>query len=150
MSKKKYALGYAFTSHDLFMNFPVDKLKMTVEQCKQIYSDGNKRDLAASIFIDSVKIIIDDIIENNVQFKLPVLGTTQSYINVKRTFGEKFKKAFKNGKWRDVDFLVSNFSGYQLEFEMQGKNKITRTKPIYLSSEDKDRLTTNVNNGKQY
>jgi hypothetical protein len=26
--------------------------------------------------------------------------------------GDEFKKAFKNGKWRDVDFLESNFTGY--------------------------------------
>jgi hypothetical protein len=36
-----------------------------------------------------------------------------------RTQGDKFKKAFKNGKWRDVDFIASNFSGYQLVLEMQ-------------------------------
>jgi len=54
MSDKNYAMGHAFSSHDLFMNFPVEKLKMSTEQCKEIYSDGNKRDLAASIFIRSV------------------------------------------------------------------------------------------------
>jgi hypothetical protein len=26
--------------------------------------------------------------------------------------GNSFKNAFKNGKWRDVDFLTSNFTGY--------------------------------------
>jgi hypothetical protein len=31
---------------------------------------------------------------------------------MKRTEGKKFKKAFKNGKWNDVDFVMSNFSGY--------------------------------------
>jgi hypothetical protein len=37
---------------------------------------------------------------------------------MKRTYGNEFKKAFKNGKWRDVDFITSNFSGYQLVLEM--------------------------------
>jgi len=31
---------------------------------------------------------------------------------MKRTSGKEFKKAFKNGKWNDVDFLTSNFNGY--------------------------------------
>jgi hypothetical protein len=31
---------------------------------------------------------------------------------MQRTTGEDFKKAFKRGKWRDVDFITSNFSGY--------------------------------------
>ena len=39
-------MGHAFTGKDLFMNFPVEKLKMTKKQCIDIYSDGNKRDLA--------------------------------------------------------------------------------------------------------
>ena len=39
-------MGHAFTGKDLFMNFPVDKLKMSKEQCVEIYPDGNKRDLA--------------------------------------------------------------------------------------------------------
>jgi hypothetical protein len=26
--------------------------------------------------------------------------------------GNNFKKAVKHGKWRDVDFLTSNFTGY--------------------------------------
>lgn len=147
---KHYAIGHAFSSHDLFMNFPVEKLKMTTQQCKEIYSDGNKRDLAASIFIKSMQIVIDDIINNNVHFKLPGIGKTQSYIYMNRIHGKQFKKAFKNGKYRDIDFLMSNFSGYQLMFEMCNTKKITRYKPIYLSKKDKQRITDNTNSGKQY
>jgi hypothetical protein len=31
---------------------------------------------------------------------------------MKRTEGDDFKKAFRRGKWRDVDFIASNFCGY--------------------------------------
>lgn len=143
-------MGHAFSGKDLFMNFPVDKLKMSKEQCVEIYSDGNKRDLAESIFISSVEMVIDDIIDNNVHFKLPGIGRTQSYLYMKRTEGKKFKKAFKNGKWNDVDFITSNFSGYQLTFEMQSEKRLPRQKPIYLSNKYKQRITDNTNNGKQY
>ena len=91
-------MGHSFTCHDIFMNFPVRKLKMTPEQCKEVYSDGSKRDLAASIWMSSVRLIIDDIIENNTQFKLPGMGRTQSYIQMKRTEGDDFKKDFRQGK----------------------------------------------------
>ena len=47
-------MGHAFTGKDLFMNLPVEILKMSVEQCREIYPDGNKRDLAEYIFIKSV------------------------------------------------------------------------------------------------
>lgn len=143
-------MGHAFTGKDLFMNFPVDKLKMSVEQCKQIYSDGNKRDLAEQIFIKSVQMVIDDIIDNNTHFKLPGLGRTQAYMYMKRTDGKKFKKAFKNGKWNDVDFITSNFSGYQLVLEMQSDKRLPRQKDIYLSSQYKQRIIDYTNAGKQY
>ena len=143
-------MGHAFTGKDLFMNFPVDKLKMSKEQCIDIYSDGNKRDLAEQIFIKSVYMVVDDIIDNNVHFKLPGLGRTQAYIYMKRTEGKKFKKAFKNGKWNDVDFITSNFSGYQLALEMQSEKRLPREKAIYLSGKDKQRIIDNTNAGKQY
>lgn len=145
-----YALGHAFTLHDLFMNFPVRKLKMTPEQCKEIYSDGSKRDLAASIFAKCLEKVVDDIIENNVHFKLPSMGGTQSYIYVNRTYGDRFKRAFKKGKWRDVDFITSNFCGYQLVFKMESEKRLPRQKNIYLTGEYKQKLTDNTNNGKQY
>lgn len=143
-------MGHSFTCHDIFMNFPVRKLKMTPEQCKKVYSDGSKRDLAASIWMSSVRLIIDDIIENNTQFKLPGMGRTQSYIQMKRTEGDDFKKAFRRGKWRDVNFIASNFCGYQLQFVMESKKRTRREKPIYLATRDKDKITEYTNQGKQY
>jgi hypothetical protein len=41
-----FAMGHAFTGSDVFMNFPVRKMKMSKDECIKIYSDGNKRDLA--------------------------------------------------------------------------------------------------------
>lgn len=95
-------------------------------------------------------MVVDDIIDNNVHFKFPGLGRTQAYMYMKRTEGKKFKKAFKNGKWNDIDFVMSNFSGYQLALEMQSEKQVTREKNIYLSAKDRQRITDNVNKGKQY
>jgi hypothetical protein len=123
---------------------------MSKEQCIATYPDGNKRDLAASIFTRSVQMVVDDIIDNNVDFKFPTLGRTQAYLRMKRTDGKKFKKAFKNGKWNDVDFLTSNFSGYQISLDMESRKRTSRQKDIYLSPKDRDRITENTNLGKQY
>lgn len=145
-----YATGHAFTGKDLFAFFPVNKLKMSKKKCIEVYSDGNKRDLCEQIFLRSLRIILDDIIENNIQFKLPGMGTTNSYLQMKRTHGEEFKNAFRNGKWRDVDFIASDFSGYQMTFDMEGKNKTKRQKLVYLGGKDKQRITNHTNEGKQY
>ena len=123
---------------------------MSKEQCLKEYSDGNKRDLASSIFVRSVEMVVDDIIENNVQFKLPGLGQTQSYLQMKRTEGDDFKQAFRNGKWRDIDFIKSNFNGYQLSFIMQSLKRPMREKLIYLSKNKTQKITEYTNKGKQY
>lgn len=143
-------MGHSFTCHDIFMNLPVEKLKMTPAQCKKYYSDGSKRDFAASIWMESAKLVVDDIIENNIQFKLPGMGRTQSYIQMQRVQGDEFKRAFKKGKWNDVDFITSNFSGYQLQLVMDSKKRTKREKPIYLAGKDRDRITKYTNQGKQY
>lgn len=147
---KNYAVGHAFSANDLFMNFPVKKMKLTKQQCVDIFSDGNKRDLAKSIFISSVELVINDIIDNNTHFKLPTLGGNQSYIYMDKLEGDKFKKAFRNGKWNDVDFITSQFTGYQLALEMQSNKRLPRKKFIYLSPKYKNKITENTNNGKQY
>lgn len=143
-------MGHVFTGKDLFMNFPVRKMKMSKDECREIYSDGNKRDLAEQIFIRSLQIVVDDIIDNNVHFKFPGLGRTQAYMYMKRTTGKDFKQAFKRGKWNDVDFVTSNFSGYQLVLDMQSEKRLPRQKNIYLAPQDKQRITDNTNMGKQY
>lgn len=147
---KNYATGHSFSAKDLFYRFPVRKLKMSNQQCLEVYSDGHKRKLAEQIFIKSVQLIVDDIIDNNIHFKLPRTGPNQNYIYMNRVYGDEFKKAFKNGKWRDVDFITSDFSGYQLVLDMQSVKRLNKKKPIYLSSKYKQKITDNTNSGKSY
>lgn len=123
---------------------------MTKEDCLSEYSDGNKRDLAASIFVRSAELVVDDIIDNNIQFKFPGIGTTQAYLQMKRTKGKDFKDAFKRGKWKAVDFIKSNFCGYQLSLIMQSLKRPAREKLIYLSKNKTEKLTEYTNKGKQY
>ena len=53
------------------------------------------------------------------------------------------------GKWRDINYLKSMFTGYQLGFFMYGK-RTPRVKNIYVNKELRDKITNNTNNGMQY
>lgn len=143
-------MGHAFSAQDLFHNFPIKKLKMDYDTVKKIYSDGDKRSLSASIFNKGMQLIIEDIIENNVHFLLPTLGSTEAYLHMDKTSGESFKRAVKRGKWRDVDFLTSNFTGYQLALSVKSKKRPEKKKSIYLGYKHKDRITELTNEGKRY
>ena len=147
---KNLALGHAFNAKDLFKNFNINSIKITPEEVKKIYSDGNKRDLCSQIFSKALEIVVEDIIENNVHFQLPTLGRSKADLYMRRTSGEDFIKARNNGKWEDVDFVNSFFSAYQLCLRMYGNKRSERSKPIYLNKQLSDKITKHTNEGKQY
>ncbi len=91
-------------------------------------------------------MVLNDIIDNNDTFELPV-GSRKAHIHMKRTKGEDFKLARRHGKWREVDFLSSLFSGYELSLTMEGKG-IPRSKTIYVDKKLKNKIIKNTNEGK--
>ena len=143
------ALGYAFNLSDLFVKFDKSKLKMTSEICKKQNNDEHKTNMIHKVFMESVYQILDDIIENNDTFQLPVYQR-KSFLKMKRIDGDDFIKARQNGKYQDIDFLETNFSSYDLKLQMQHPNRPTREKNIYLGGELKRKLIQNINDGKQY
>lgn len=147
---KNFAMGHTFSSQEIFYNFPIKTLKMDYDTVKKIYSDGDKRSLSASIFNKGMQLIIEDIINNNVYFLLPILGTSESYLYMDKVTGESFKKAVRSGKWRDVDFLTSNFTGYQIALSIKSKKRPEKKKFIYLGNKHKDMITKHTNEGKRY
>lgn len=145
-----YATGYAFNTDEIFENFPYEKLLVTCDDCNIVNGDYHKDRLVKRVFKDALYLILNDIIDNNVTFQLPT-GGIRSEIHVNNYEGEDFVKARQHGKWQDIDFIESNFTGNQLVLDMYGKkNGIRRRKPIYVDKRLKDKITENTNNGKRY
>lgn len=142
------ATGYAFNLEDLFYNFNVRRLKITSGQCEKLYGDRHKTALCAKVMRESMKIILDDILENNVTFELPT-GRKKADIHMKTVTGEDFKKARQNGGFKGIDFLKSYFTGYRPCFYMYSNNR-TRVKPIHMSVDYTKRLADKINNGMKY
>lgn len=149
MSNKNYATGCAFNLDEMLMNFPYDKINLTCEDCQRINGDPHKLYLIKKIFRECFKLIINDIIDNNATFWLPLTGNKKCCIKMKRVRGEAFKNLRRGGKWSDVDFLNSYFTGYEIGFYMYGVRS-PRIKTVYLNKEYKNRITTNTNKGMQY
>lgn len=143
-----YSVGCAFGIKELFMNFPYKKLKVTCEDCQRINNNPHRDVLVKKIFKECLKLVINDIIDNNITFNLPT-GARKCDIHMKKVQGKAFKNLRRFGKWRDVDFLESYFTGYELGFYMYGKVS-PRIKTIYVNKAYKNRITENTNKGKQY
>ena len=146
---KKYALGCAFNLEDILGNFPYKKLKITCKECANITGDNHRSSIVKKIFRYHVKLVIEDIIANNITYWLPLTGQKKCNIHMKMVRGDAFKNLRQAGKWEDIDILKSNFSGYQLSLFMLG-NRTPRVKSIYLNKDYRDRISHNTNEGMQY
>ena len=140
------ALGHALSCRDLFVNFKSNKVDLKDKTCY----DWHTKRAAANIFSKCFEIVIQDIIDNNVQFKLPPYGNGSSYIQMKQYRGSEFKRLFKAGKWRDVDFLATNFTGYQLAFYIKNQKRMDKEKPIHISPKMREQITEKINQGFTY
>lgn len=143
-----YAVGCAFNINEMLINFPYKKLKITCKECENINGNMHRNVLVKQIFRECLKIILNDIIDNNVTFWLPT-GARKSNIHMQKINGDKFKNLRRSGKWKDVDFINSNFTGYMLGFYMFGaRNRLIKN--IYVNNELKNKITENTNKGMQY
>lgn len=143
------ATGAALNLSEMFINFPTDKLKMTCNECEELTGDRHRNKLVQRIFKDSVKLILNDIIDNNVTFRLPT-GSRKCEIHMQTIQNEQFKQLRKAGKWKNIDFLKSLFSANQLGLFMYSPTRPPRIKNIYVNKELKDKIDSNTNNGKTY
>lgn len=144
-----YATGCAFSQDDMFENFPYKKLKISCRECTEINGNPHRDKLVKKIFRECVKLVLNDVIDNNTTFELPLNGNKKCDIHMQRIRGDKFKSLRKAGKWKDVDYLKSMFTGYQLGLFLYG-NRTPRIKNIYVNKELRDKITKNTNEGKQY
>ena len=101
------------------------------------------------IFTDALQMIIDDIIDNSITFDFKLSKGTVAEIYIKEFSDEEFMKLKKKGLWKEIDYLATNFSGYQPMFKYQ-KAGYTLEKPIHLDNKRKLKIAENVNNGKSY
>lgn len=143
-----YALGCAFNLKELFNFLDFKKLKLSTATSMKLVGSRHKELVACKIMAYCVKLVIDDIIHNNATFSLPT-HKRKAFIKMKKVEEENFVKGRRKGKWSDVDFLMSDFSGYQMTlFYMSGS--VMKYKSVYVDPKRKKLITEYTNNGKQY
>ena len=147
---KHLAIGWACNLNDIFVRFPYEKYKSLMTKWKTFL---DRRKIIKQVFRESVRLVIEDIIENNATFKIQGIGYQGGEIHMEAITGSEFEKVRQHGKFADVDFLESLFTGYQMYLYVHGKrdNFLHRRKfPIYLGKFYKDQITQKTNEGKTY
>lgn len=141
--------GHAFTCKDLYRYVNPLKWNIPLHFYWGTAPIWERRYLCGAVLNYLFFLIICDIIENNITFEFPLQGGDHAYMYSKCFQDDDFKQAFKRGKFNGIDFLKSEFKGYQLYFQWHRGMRI-REKPIYISSKLKDWFYTEINSGKQY
>ena len=144
-----YALGHAINGTQLFLPFDNKRIKTDRKSVKELVKSEHKEYLANMIFSDALQMIMDDIIDNSITFDFKLAQDKVAEIYIKEFSDEDFLKGRKNGLWKEIDYLSTNFSGYLPMFKYQ-KAGYTIEKPIHLDTNRKLKIAKNVNEGKSY
>lgn len=144
-----YGHGVAISFHDLFKRASGEKIQYAdcMKQLGYFYS-GAKSYLCSRIFAECFYMILEDMLENNITFTLP-LGKMHAEIHMKKIDGERLSHWKKSGGFKKLDFLKSQFVAYRPFFFMHTNNR-TREIPIYTTVDYANRLDEKVNNGGKY
>lgn len=141
----KFSTGYCISANELFTRFKLDYIK---NPTFEFFKENSKKKVAARVFIYAFWLILKDIIDFGHTFILPT--KYEAYIEMKTSYKEDFVKARKNGAFKDIDFLASNFCGHNLQYRYKLKSGIWKSKPILVHKKLKDIITNNTNSGKLY
>ena len=140
---------FCFTSYDIFSTFNLKQLKIKRTVVQDKYGCNKKQRFCALVFTYCCYLIVLDIIQNNATFVLPLFNHKYASIFVKPITGETLKFARQHGAFRDLDLLMTNFTGYQMIYSWEAGGRY-KEKPIYINKRFKDVLYKYANEGKQY
>lgn len=141
-----YQFKHAFSIDEIYTG--LNNKLLRGRWVKNRYKDRTQ--LAAKIFKDCFYEILLDIIDNNVTFVLPLKYGDYAEIYMKQFSDDNFKRLYKKGKFNNIDFVLSQFTGNQLTFKYSTRTVGDREKPIYVNKELKKLIEEYTNKARQY
>ena len=147
---KHLAIGWACNLNDIFVRFPYEKCKSLI---RNYFTKSLQKQKVKQVFREGVQQVLEDIIENNVTYKIQGIGYQGGELHMEAISGSDFEDARQHGKFEDIDFLESLFKGYQMYLYVHGKrdNFLHRRKfPVYINKFLRNKLVDYTNKGKVY
>lgn len=133
---------------ELYTNTPkkiVDK--KWVWFLKQYGTSHSYEEAISDPFKYCLGVIINKIIEDKVRFIIP--NVSESYIDFEIVSDEKFMVQRQNGRFRAIDFVESDFTGYAIRYYFKSK-AYQKSYQIHLGGELKKLFLDKVNSGEKF
>lgn len=131
---------HTFKPKEMFLTFNIDSLEVPKSEVLRYFSDGNKRDFAIFVFKVSLELVINDIIENGVQFQFPNSGKGKSFMCLQRITDTQYQKLRRRGAFKDFDPFEAHFSAYRIEYCVERKKGNTYSIPVHLDKAHSKRI----------
>lgn len=144
----RYYTKYCFTARELYENINPSKWNVT-DVLANAHGHRDRYTLCGYVLVYLFYLVFLDIIKNNITFEFPMTGNYSASIYVKCFDNEDFYKLYAGGKFLGIDFIASEFKGYQIYYQWRYRDKI-REKPIYINNKLKYWFYDQINKGKQY
>ena len=112
----RYYTKYCFTAKELYEVTNPSKWNVT----DVVANNHGLRDryvLCGYVLVYLFYLIFLDIIKNNITFEFPMTGGYSAFIYVKCFQDEDFKRLYAGGKFLGIDFIASEFKGYQMFYQ---------------------------------
>lgn len=108
---------------------------------------ASREDALAGPFKYCMGLILNKIIDDKVRFLIP--GQSESYIDFEIVTGDKFIEHKQNGRFSEIDFIESDFTGYALRYHFKGK-AYAKTYSIYIGGDLKKKFLDKINSGEKF
>lgn len=133
------------TASDLYRTINIKKLGKIPGKLHK--NTSNLRKYLGRIYMELMELVIDDIIENNVNFKFTLVLDRKGTMQIRPIRDNDFKALMQNGSFEGLDFLKTEFTGYRLFYSSSSRNK---DRFVALDKKNKNRIIEKANNGMKY
>ncbi len=138
---------HTYSAVELYKTYNLDRLKGKGKIARH-YKCRDKKALAQKIFLRYLYLLVRDLIEGGKIFHFP--SQTLASLRMHKIAGEHFKYARKRGKFKEVDFLKSDFSAYLLVMDYETNKGVKITRQVVMSENLAKMIIDKTNEGYKY
>lgn len=140
--------NHGLTAEELYTNTPQSVIDRKWTWFISRYgSTSSYEDAISDPFKYCLVLVFNYILDNRVRFIIP--GVPESYIDFEIVSGDKFELQRQLGRFKAIDFIESDFTGYAVRYFFKAK-AYQKAFPIYFGGDLKKKFLTGINSGTKY
>lgn len=140
--------NHGLTLDELYTNTPKNIIDRKWAWFMKHYGRTNSYEGSISNpFKYCIGLVLNKMIDDRIRFKLPV--NTEAYLDYEIVNEDKFAQHRQYGRFQDIDFVGSDFTGYAIRYYIKSK-AYQKSYQLYLGGDLKNKFIENINNGIKY